>query len=359
MKVSKDIRKYEVNGICLFAISLSFLGVRYRKQGIKTKEMAYTIAAKVRQDILEGNFDPRKYINADKQNIKFETMINEVWKYQVQSLRPSTIRGKESAIRVWLIPTLGKLPISALHSKDFERLFLIMRSAGLSSGSVKFMTSVINSIFRDAVKLGYMDHKIEIPSVKYTRKNAQRFLSKGEIDTLIEGAGEHQIGAIIATLYYCALRVSELAALKVSCYDKINGTLLINKTAPRGIELMGTKNGKDSLISVPEKLKPFLDKQTEGKEQKDFLFHKVRRTRNKTLTDSSVNTMLVNLCDRMGISPVGITTHIFRRSMSEHLINSKMSPKSVAAYLRDKPTTILSSYTESNPEDIKKLIDTF
>ena len=70
MKVSKDIRKYEVNGICLFAISLSFLGVRYRKQGIKTKEMAYTIAAKVRQDILEGNFDPRKYINADKQNQK-------------------------------------------------------------------------------------------------------------------------------------------------------------------------------------------------------------------------------------------------------------------------------------------------
>ena len=362
MKLTKDIKEYRLNNIRLFAISLCFMGVRFRKRGIKTKELAFTIAAKVRNDILNGTFDKRKYSKSEYDNTQFKVIIQKAYfEYGRLNNRPATRRGKDNVIKNWILPVLGKIPYDALSKEDFERLYRKIVSKTGNNSMPKFISSTLNAIMRDAYKLGLVKTQKKAPSVSYKPVKAQRFLSKEEVMLLIDSNKEHQISAIIACLYYCALRVSELTALKVSDYNKTFRTLSITKVSFKGTIVDGTKNKNTALIKVPKNLVPYLDKQILGKDPDDMLFHKVRHRSNhrKTLIIQSVNTMVYNACKRAGLDKKGISSHIFRRSMSQHLIDSKISPRSIAKYLRDKPSTILSHYASENTEEIRDLIDTF
>ena len=361
MRLTKDIKEYRLNNIRLFAISLCFMGVRFRKRGIKTKELAFTIAAKVRNDILNGTFDKRKYNKSDYDNTQFKVIVQKAYfEYGRANNRPATIRGKDSIIKNWILPVLGKISYDALSKEDFERLYRKAEEKNGNTSTSKYIASTLNAILRDAFKIGLVRKQKKAPSVSYKPVKAQRFLSKQEVRVLLESNKHHQISAIIACLYYCALRVSEVCALQVSDYNPTFKTLSITKVAFKGKLIEGTKNSTTGLIKVPSALVPYLDKQIEGKEPEDMLFHKMRRRSDvDTLIIQSVNTMVLNACKRAKIEPKGISTHIFRRSMSQHLIDSKVSPRSIAKYLRDKPSTILSHYASENTDEIRDTIDGF
>ena len=361
MKLTKDIKEYRLSNLRLYAISLCFMGIRFRKKGIKTKELAFTIAAKVRNDILNGTFDKRKYNKSDYDKTQFKVIIQKSYfEYGRNNNRPATIRGKDNIIKNWILPVLGKISYDALCKEDFERLYRKAETKTGNTSTSKYIASTCNAILRDAYKLGLVKKQKKAPGVSYKPVKSQRFLSKQEINLIIESNKHHQISAIIATLYYCALRVSEVCALQVSDYNPTFKTLSITKTSFKGRIIEGTKNQQTGLIKVPKSLIPYLDKQIEGKEPEDMLFHKMRRrSDNETLIIQSVNNMVLNACKRAKIEPKGISTHIFRRSMSQHLIDSKVSPRSIAKYLRDKPSTILNHYASENTDEIRDTIDGF
>jgi integrase len=362
VKLSRDIKEYKVNDLRLFAISLSFMGVRFRKKGIKSKELAYSIAAKVRNDILNNTFDRTKYLKSDYNNTAFKVIINKAYfDYGRASNRPATRKLKDSLIKAWIIPHLGKVPISAL---DNDKMTTLYRKAEDKTGNKsvsKTISACLNAIFRDAYKLGLIDNKIKAPSVSYKAVKSQRFLSKQEVLLLIESNKHHQVSSIIATLYYLGLRISEACALQVQDYNQTFKTINISKTSHYGEIVENTKNKITALMKVPDKLIPFLDKQIEGKQPTDMIFHKHQRRSNtkRTITISTTNVMLKNACLNAGIDPTGITSHIFRRSVSQHLIESKVSPRSIAKYLRDKPATIMSHYASENTDEIRDMIDSF
>jgi integrase len=91
----------------------------------------------------------------------------EDWLKTTQNdIRPKSWNANRSAVRQWIVPTIGHVKVSALTSHDIERFKLAMIDGGLAPSSMSRNHNVLNKMLKDALIAGFRIH----PGVTMVKK---------------------------------------------------------------------------------------------------------------------------------------------------------------------------------------------
>jgi integrase len=185
-------------------------------------------------------------------------------------VRPSTWRGRESHIRVYLIPSLGRIPLARLAATDVEKAlssFLATgrpnrpakrgrgrtNPGGISAQTVRHIRTTLRRALADAVRDGLAGRNAAAEShPPYLPHRPITYLSARDLTRLLDATADDPLGPLYAVAATTGLRLGELLGL--SWGDVADGRLRVRRTLARahgkGWELGEPKSGR-SLRTLP------------------------------------------------------------------------------------------------------------
>jgi integrase len=219
-----------------------------------------------------------------------------------------------------------------------------LHSKEMAPASCRRRLAAIKSLFSFAHRIGYLvfdvGKPLRIPACK--DKLAERILTEAEVHAVINSVRNKRNRLIIQTLYFTAVRVSELASLKWKDLQARNegGQLTI----------LG-KGGKTNTVLIPADLWNELLTLPSSVSEDNPVF----MSRNgKHLHPGHVRRVVKNLA--LKIIGKGATPHYYRHSAASHaiangcplnLIQTQLNHSSLAVtgkYLHARPTESISKY---------------
>jgi len=138
---------------------------------------------------------------------------------------------------------------------SLDGYYVWLRSRGKAASTMGHRRSVLISFWKWLEHEGFVERNV--PAKTYPIKKPKRlpvylephqigtFLAKLGALTDLAGQRDH---AVVGTFFYCGLRVSELATLRLGDVDLVAGRIRVNQG----------KGGKDRILYVPPRLLPIL-----------------------------------------------------------------------------------------------------
>ena len=87
-----------------------------------------------------------------------KTWADDWLKTTQNEVRPKSWNANRSAVRKWIIPSIGHVKVSALTSHDIERFKIAMIDGGLAPASMSRNHNVLNKMLKDALIAGFRVH---------------------------------------------------------------------------------------------------------------------------------------------------------------------------------------------------------
>jgi integrase len=166
-------------------------------------------------------------------------------------VRPSTWRSRESHVRVYLIPTLGRLPLAKLTATDVERAQGAFLEHGrpvpgdgkprrgrparpASPMTVRHVRATLRRALTEAVRDGRLGRNVAADaSPPYVPHRSVDYLKPAEVRRLLDATAAHEYGALYALAATTGLRLGELLGLRWQDVDLQAGTLSVRRTLAR------------------------------------------------------------------------------------------------------------------------------
>ncbi len=179
-------------------------------------------------------------------------------------VRPATWRGRESHVRVYLIPSLGRIALARLSAADVERAlsaFLVggrpdrpakrtrgrQNAAGIAAQTVRHIRTTLRRALADAVRDGLAGRNAAAESrPPYLPHRPITYLTGRDLAKLLDATREDEYGPIYALAGTTGLRLGELLGL--SWADLTDGRLAVRRSLARahgnGWELAEPKSAR-------------------------------------------------------------------------------------------------------------------
>lgn len=216
--------------------------------GFSTETEAKLARDKARVAIAGG-----QYVAPSKMTVgEFLTSWIEI---HAHDLKPSTELSYRGHLRIYLIPRLGKIPLSGLRASNVQKFYGEMRKsggkngAGLSARTVHYSGAILSKALKYAVEVEGLipaNPVTRVPRPKGTPKRLEPY-SPEEMKTFLTGLRNHPLFALFRLAAYSGARSGELLALKWSDINLEKGRMTIsrNRVTMRGekIEQESTKGG--------------------------------------------------------------------------------------------------------------------
>ncbi|HOK87814.1 MAG TPA: tyrosine-type recombinase/integrase [Fervidobacterium sp.] len=164
------------------------------------------------------------------------------------------------------------------------------------------------------------------------RKKIPSFLTIEEVREIINAYNEEKelkYRTIVATLYFCGLRVSELCNLKVEDVSFY----------PAYVKVVMGKGNKDRLVPISDNIVPLLEKYEKEYKPKVYFFENTGRS----LAPSTVFRIVKRAAKKAGITK-DIHPHTLRHSFATHLIMNNVNVKIVQELLGHSNLSTTSIY---------------
>ncbi|MHB8440259.1 MAG: tyrosine-type recombinase/integrase [Acidimicrobiales bacterium] len=165
---------------------------------------------------------------------------------RVSGKSPNTIVNYEWAIRGWLTPILGDIPVGELEAEDVEEMLLEMHGAGLAKNSMIRARSVLSQVLKRAVRRGVLDRDVAaLAQMPGGPRREGRSLSPDQAKALLDAAVGHRLEAMVVTGLLLGLRPGELAGLRWADVCFQTGVLSVRQARVQtqdGTTLGPTKN---------------------------------------------------------------------------------------------------------------------
>ncbi len=184
----------------------------------------------------------------------------EQWLAQIRwNVKPGTLAGYRSLLKLHIIPTLGQIPVDQLNADVIKSLLHTLESSN-TSGTRRLSASVLQNIctvLRSILNMAEQDGYYTGPAIQLTapRKLSKNLtvLTEEEFTRLEEYLLRHPCTANLGILIcmYTGLRIGELCALKWSGIDLQRQTLTVFETVQRVSVEGGEK--KTALIFISPK----------------------------------------------------------------------------------------------------------
>lgn len=173
--------------------------------------------------------------------------------------KPSAIRGYDQALRLRVLPELGRVKLAELTLTDLQDFVDRLVASGLNASTIGVSLLPLRAIYKRAVARGKVAVNpttgLQMPAV---RSGRDRIASPAECVRLLEclPAAERPIWA---TAMYAGLRCGELQALRVEDVNLAAGVTHVR----RGWDMVEgeilTKSGKGRKVPIRAVLRDYLD----------------------------------------------------------------------------------------------------
>lgn len=298
--------------------------------------------------------------------------IETEWKPGALAVKaPATRANYESIAKTHIVePLRGKL-MRSIRPADVEAL---LRSVAEdhATETVSKVKTVLGSIWKDALKHGYVDRNIlrdvELPTGRDADEDSEISVAAvftAEETVWIASTLPRWARLIVLMLGFVGVRSGELAALKVADFEPSDGSLTVTKSASRApvrysksgmareLKAPKTKASRRRII-IPEPLQSEVAEYAEGRSQGDWLFpgaeggqldpSRVRRRQWK------------RACEAAGVKYR--TLHSLRHTAASIMIRDGVSVAEIARYLGHANAAItMRVYAAFFPEDQDAALD--
>jgi integrase/recombinase XerD len=194
---------------------------------------------------------------------------------------------------------------------------------------------IIKSLFSYCHQVGYLPNNITalIKTPKVKNDLAQRILDEKEVKRLINTASNHRDRVILALMYGCGLRVSEVSELTWN--DLRDGKLTVYG-----------KGNKTRTVIVPESVLIML-KELKHHPELPYIFTSRSQTR---LSRVSIFKMVKKCADKAGLSDK-ISPHFLRHSHASHSLKNGANVRLVQTTLGHSSVTTTERYLHIDPDE--------
>jgi integrase len=318
---------------------------RYRENGIqKRKTIGDAFISRKEAERLQIEF-LHKQCSSDKNkvsDISLVAFLNEYLSYAKTNKRPSTCN-KDGYTKNNILSLIKKQNLKDITAQDIEA-YKTQRTGEIQPISVNHELETIKAMFNIAVKWKYLE---ESPA-KYVKpikqaKKPPRYLSKEEIETLLNAAsGIHKDMIIIAL--YTGFRIGEIFNLQWQDVDFIKNFISVvpkHNWTPKDYEFRS--------IPINAKLKEYLLKiRPETAKETDYIIsHK-----------QSMNTFFVayrKLLKKANIE--NATFHTLRHTFASNLVISGISLYTVSQLLGHSKIDTTMIYAHLSKDHLKNSVD--
>src|SRR5262245_27819536 len=243
-----------------------------------------------------------------------------------KSLRSIT-PGDADAWRVWLA--------TEANDRDKER-------GELSENTVRRRCGIAKQFFRAAIKLRMLDSNpfSELSAQVRGNRARQQFVTRDEVQKVMDAAPDHEWRAIIALARYGGLRVpSELLTLKLSDVDLPGGNMTIRASKTEHHESGGVR-----VCPIFPELRPYLE--TIWDEAPPGTEYVITRYRG---TNANLRTRLLKIIARAGLKPWPKLFHNLRATRQTELLN-RFPIKAVCDWLGNSQPVAIEHYAQVTAE---------
>ncbi|MFV8381304.1 tyrosine-type recombinase/integrase [Corynebacterium hindlerae] len=238
-----------------------------KKRGFKTKKAAQKFAIEV-----ESSKDKGTFINPAAGKASVSTVYKE-WEPSQDALAVRTKKTNLSTYRVHIEPRWGNWPVNRITSPDVRKWVADMQADGKKRDTILRALHVLRAIMEVAVETKRIHtNPVQKVKVRQEMKKRRAYLSPLQVEVLAGAATDAETKALIYTLAYVGLRISELAALDVADFDATASRLSITK-AVKGDRTIGpTKTYETRNSPVPAFLAGQLSQLIAGRNSQEPLF---------------------------------------------------------------------------------------
>ena len=200
-----------------------------------------------------------------------------------------------------------------LDPKDFrdemmiQYLLYLTRTLGCSRVKCKMAAQSISFFFRHVLKNPYV-----IPTVIYPRTASKlpAVMSAAEIKMLIDGVKNLKHRTVIMMLYSTGMRLSEIAALKITDIDSKN----------MRIKVVQGKGAKDRFTILSEQVLQELRVYYIVYKPKEYLFNGLKA--GKPFSMRSIQRLVQKALVKLSLDNKNYSVHTIRHSFATHLVDN-------------------------------------
>ncbi len=155
-----------------------------------------------------------------------------------QRIRPSTWRGYETNVRVYLTPALGRVELGRLTPADVEKMTADLIASGRAPRTAAMARTILRRALADAQRDGSVHRNVAAlarpPHVPGRSLTVGRdYLDSGQLRRLVTAAGLHPLGPLVTVAASTGLRQGELLGLAWNDLDTDAGTLTVRRSLAR------------------------------------------------------------------------------------------------------------------------------
>lgn len=277
--------------------------------------------------------------------------------YKKMRLRAKTYESYESMARLYIIPSVGHIPLKELRPDHLQALYRRMKDAGKSARTIRYLHAILHAGLNQALQNGLVARN----AADATKPPAQeqkgvKILSPDEEHIFVEALKEERLAAVFILCLNAGLRRGEVLALKWDDVDfqrkEIRIKASLSRTKETGIEV-GAPKTKASIRTVPlnsiayRALREHKKQQNEEKlrlgdayNNQGFVF---ANELGGPIEPRNLERSFYRIINRTGLK---INLHGLRHTFASRLIEKGADPKTVAELLGHTTVTMtLNSYT--------------
>jgi integrase len=187
--------------------------------------------------------------------------VAEAWLKHIErlvdigELRERTLESYKTGVNIHLVPSLGTRRIKSITTEDLAEWHRQQRGAGASDWSIRARWMAVRGVLSYAARHNIIQMSPADKLLPRERPGAgeprQRFLSREEMDSMLEGAEEPR--AIVATALFTGLRAMEVLGLVWGDVDFVAGEVHVRYQLSRKGERvpLKTKAAKRDIVLMP------------------------------------------------------------------------------------------------------------
>lgn len=153
--------------------------------------------------------------------------------HKATTLRPNSLIGYRESIRTYIIPRMGKIPLSKLTPRHVQDLYTFMRAIPVSSRTIRRAHAVLHNALDYAIKWGILTRNVTdaVDPPRIERRKATVWTLEQALDFLEVSRGQDDlcwIGFYLAVM--TGMRQGEIFGLRWSDIDFERGYIHVQQT---------------------------------------------------------------------------------------------------------------------------------
>lgn len=324
-----------------------------RARSFLKKVDANRFAVTVEADILRGEWtDPR----LSKTTV---AEWSERWYRTKSSLKPKTLVGYDSNLRVHVLSAFGDYELRHIDRMAVEEWVADLQASGLGPSAIRQARQVLNSIMKLAVEAGYLLVN-PVTGVKAPRQNDREmlFLSAEEVERLA-AAIQPPYATLVYLLAYGGLRWGEAVAVRRKRCQLLRSRVEVAEslTEARGrLEFGTTKTHQRRMVVIPGFLRELLAAHLAAKVSDDSEALIFTSLEGQPLRNSNFRRRVWHRAIADAGLEEGLRIHDLRHTCASLLIAQGAHPKAIQVHLGHSSISVtMDRYGHLFPSDMEAL----